>query len=198
VPKGAREREFMTQWLAGSLSADEHIIADLRGIAGPGRRFDLGTVALLALPDVFAAWHDYFYGTAGGRPGLAVIILLPAAAGAITFASAALRKIIYVAVTERQVIFVKMRKRSTPDRVLLAAPIIALRLKTTDRLGQRTVICTAADGGALLIDGKCRRRLRLAAMGRRPGFGEALNAIRAQGGLVDLSALPVPALDRSA
>ncbi len=199
MPSRAGDRAFMTLWLADSLTADEQIIAELRGLTGPSRVWDLGAIILLSVPSEVSAWHDLFYGAAPGRPDLAMLALLPAAAGAATFASAVLRKTVYVAVTERQVIVVRMRNRSTPDRVLLAAPIGALRLTTTSRLGRRAVTCTAADGGALLIGGKYRKRLRLTAIDRRPRFGEALSAIRAQGGSVDLPPLPpVPAWDRPA
>jgi hypothetical protein len=197
VADRAGERQFMTLWLAGSLSADEQIVADFRGFAGPSRWLDLGPTLLLSMLSgvgTWNAWHD-FYGSATGRPNLAAAVLVPAAAFGLSLGSIALRKIIYVAVTERQIIVVRMRARSRPARVLLAAPIGALRLTTTNRLGDRTVTCAEANGGALMIDGKQRARLRLRAVGRRSRFDGVLSAIRAQGGSVDLPPLPsVPAL----
>lgn len=48
----------------------------------------------------------------------------------------------------------------------------------------------AADGGRLLVRGKYRARLRVRAISSRSGFSEAIDAVRAQGGSVDLPSLP--------
>jgi hypothetical protein len=183
------DREFMTQWLAGSLTAGEHIVADFRGFTGPGRCWDLGPTLFLSMLSGINAWHEY-YAPSVGRPYLATVVLVPAAAGALTFGSIALRKSICVVVTSRQIIVVQMRGRSRPHHILIAAPIAALRLTTTNRLGQRAMTCAAADGRPLPVGGRDRARLRLRAMGRRSRFEDARDAIRAQGGSVDLPPLP--------
>ncbi len=187
------DRGFMAQWLATSLETDEHIIAGFRGFTGPSRLWDLGFGIPLSALTGISVWHDYFYGAPRAEPDIAAAVLLPVVAFAVIVASAALRKSIYVAVTDRQIIVVQMSGRSRPHHLLFAAPIGSLRLTTTDLLGQRSITCAAADGGALLIGGTYVR-LRLRAVGRRARFDGALAAFRAQGGSVDLRPLPpVPA-----
>jgi hypothetical protein len=194
--RAAQERAFMALWLAGSLAADEHITADLRGYTGPNLRWDLGML-LLTVPGAVAAWQNFF-GPGQAPPDVGLAMLPLALATAWTFASAAIRKIIYVAVTDRQVMVVQMHGHCRPTRVLTAAPIGGLRLTTTDRLRLRTVTWTAADGGPLLAGGKQRRRLRFTVRGRQSRLDDALGAVRAQGGLVDLPAFPqVPMPTRS-
>jgi hypothetical protein len=188
------DRAFMTAWLAGPLTGGDRIVADVRGYTGPSLRWDLALAAPLALAGALEALRNLFGGAPSDKPALAAVLLL--LAGSVwSTCSVALHRPVYVAVTERQVIVVRMRRQSEPVRILLAAPLGALRLTTTDRLAQRSVTCAAADGGALLIGGKPRTRLRVKVHGRRARFEDVLSAILAQGGAVNppaLPAVPVP------
>jgi hypothetical protein len=62
------DREFMAHWLAGSLNADEHIVADFRGFTGPSRWWDLSPALLMSMVTGVNAWHEYYAPSAGRRP----------------------------------------------------------------------------------------------------------------------------------
>lgn len=185
----AGEREFLTHWLAGSLGADEHIIAAFRGYTGPSARWDLAAATLVPALTVAAAWHDLFGGPVSVRPDLAIAMLLSLAPIAGATASIVWRKPVYVAVTEWQIIVVRQRGAEKQARLLAAAPIAALQLTTNRRLARRTMTLAATDGG-LLARGRYRARLRITAICRWSRFDEAIDAIRALGGSVDLPPLP--------
>jgi hypothetical protein len=171
------DRPFMTAWLAGSLTGGDGIVADFRGFTGPGLRWERaaqGGIALAGLVTAIEAGRDFF-GPGSGSPGVAGLMLPLLAGAALSVASPLLRKPVYVAVTERQLIVVQMHRRWPPDLVLASSPFGALQVAATDLAGRRTLTVTAAGGSA-------RTPLRVTALGRRGRFDVAVAALIARGG----------------
>jgi len=168
----------MTLWLAGTLGPDEHILADANGFTGPGRLWD-HTLGLIALAGMVLGWQDFF--SAHVRFGRAAnlaeagLYLAGAAGGLLLLAT---RAHVYVAITERQLICVRVRGRFSPAGIMCTAPIGSLSLMTKRRPGLNMISVPAPDSKR----GETRLRLR-AGRARRE---ELLAAIQAGGGTVDL------------
>jgi hypothetical protein len=187
-----RERAFMARWLAGELASGDRIVADIYGFTGARPRWDLLQAPIIAAAAI-EGWHDFFYGPLLSRSAQGPIALLGIVCSALSAVLACARKRVYLAVTDRQIVAVQMRTRQHPVRVLFSRPIHSVQLTTRDGL-LRTIIWASADGGAISVAGQDRARVRLTTRGRRARFDDVLNAVRAQGGAVDLPPPPVVAM----
>lgn len=182
-----RERAFMALWLADKLAPGEGVTAGMHAWSGPSLRWDWLPLSAMPTEGILVGW---LYNGPISHQADGVIMLITACTAAASGLLMRARKLVYLAVTERQLIAVQLRRREQPVRVLFSLPISAVHLATTDGMLVRGILVTATDCSMITIGGKNRARVRLSTRGRRRQFDDLLTAVGAQGGAVDLPRLP--------
>jgi hypothetical protein len=179
----ARDRAFLSLWLAPMLAPGEQIVADARAFSGPSLSWDLPAV-LVTVAGTYSGWRDL-----GGHAASALLPLAGFLAGACATGISLTRRPYYLVVTQRQLILVRKRSNGTLGPGFACLPLASAVVRTGHSL-HRPAVRIASDGGPISVGGRNRASLRLIVNGRRASYESVLDAVRAGGGAVDLPLTP--------
>jgi hypothetical protein len=191
LPRGRKSRRaarqaFLATWLADMLEPGDCLVALVEGFVRPPRAREIVSGAVV-LAGIYPGWLDW--ASHSGRAVHGLIALLFGATGTWSLVELLLRKLLCVAVTERQLALVQMNLSRQPVRVLATVPIGAASLTT----GRRSLTVAAVDGSRLQIGRKARARLKIRVTDRQARLDAVAAAVAAGGGMVNLP--PVPGTD---
>lgn len=188
LPLGRKSRRmarqaFLAAWLADTLEPGDRFVASVEGFIRQ-RRAHVVVSGAVVFAGIYPGWLDW--ASHSGRAVHALVALLIAAAGVWSLVEILIRKSLYVAVTERQLMLVEMNLSRQPVRVLATLPIGAASL-TAER---RSLTVAAVDGSPLQIGRKARARLKIRVTDRQARLDAVAVALAAGGGMVNLPPVP--------
>jgi hypothetical protein len=188
LPLGRKSRRaarqaFLATWLADTLEPGDRLVTSVEGFVSQRRTHVMVSGAVM-LAGIYPGWLDW--ASHSGRAVHALIALLVAAAGVWSLVEILIRKPLYVAVTERQLMLVEMNLSRQPVRVLATVPIGAASLTTK----RRSLNVAAVDGSPLQIGRKARTRLKIRVTDRQARLDAVAAALAAGGGMVNLPSAP--------
>ncbi len=131
-PQDARaaRQAFLGAWLADTLELGDRLVASVEGTTGQ-RRAHIVVSGAVVLAGIDPGWLDW--ASHSGRAVHGITALLIAATGGWPLVETRIRKPLYVAVTERQLMLVQMNLSREPTRVLATVPSAAVLVTTSRR-----------------------------------------------------------------
>jgi hypothetical protein len=185
MSRRAATQAFLGAWLADTLELGDRLVASVEGIARQHRAYMIVSGAVV-LAGIDPGWLDWARHTS--RAVHALSALLIAATGGWPLVEIRIRRPLYVAVTERQLMLVQMNLSREPTRVLAKVPIAAVLVTT----GRRSLTVAAVDGSPLQIGRKARACLKIRVTDRQARLDELATALAAGGAMVNLPLVPRP------
>jgi hypothetical protein len=179
----AARQAFLASWLADTLEPGDRLVASVEGYIRQGRAREIvsGAVVLAGIDPGWLDWARH-----SGRAVHGLIALLIAATGIWSLVELLIRKPLYVAVTERQLMLVQMNLSRQPVRVLAKLPIGAASVTT----GRRSLSVAAVDSSPLQAGRKARARLKVRVTDRRTRLDAVAAVVAVGGGMVNLPPVP--------